>query len=215
MSPSPLHQRVPYRILTPRLEIRAFRPDDLLRSEEAICSSIAHLRQWFPWALEEPVSREKRTETIGGMIDRYQNGVEFPMGIFSSDGSRQLGGAGFVPRGRAECWEIGYWIRADEEGRGFVTETAQALSIVALGVVQLPRLEIRCETRNLRSKAIPERLGFHYEGTLRNAQRDVSGNLCDVEVRSLLLTEFAEWPHRDLPIQCFDREGQLIAFPVE
>lgn len=210
-----LRQRVPYRILTPRLEIRCYRPEDNACVTEAIASCIPHLQAWFPWALSEPSNAETRATIIAGQVERFEKGLDFTMGIFTRDGKRLLGGTGLHPRGRAECWEIGYWIRVDEEGRGFVTETAQALSIVALGLVQLPRLEIRCETRNLRSKAIPERLGFHYEGTLRSAQRDVFGNLCDVEVRSLLLTEFAEWPHRDLPIQCFDREGQLIAFPVE
>jgi RimJ/RimL family protein N-acetyltransferase len=209
-----LQARVPYRILTPRTELRCYRKSDLGRMTEAVTSSVRDLKNWFPWALAEPIKSFARAQHIASMIARYEAGEDFTMGIFSPDGSRQLGGTGLHPRGRASTWEIGYWIREDAQGQGLATEVANALTIVALGWVQLPRLEIRCEARNVRSRRIPERLDFRFEGTLRSFQRDVHGNLCDVEVRALLEKEFADWPHRDFPIQCFDRANRPILMPA-
>lgn len=205
--------RFPYRILTPRLELRCYQPEDAPLLTEAISASVPHLQAWFPWALPEPVSAEVRLAILAGMIERYEKLADFTMGIFNRDGTQLLGGTGLHPRGRAVCWEIGYWVRADAEGLGYVTEASIALTQVALGLVRLPRLEIRCETRNLRSRRIPERLGFTLEGVLRHAQRDVRGALCDIEVWTLLETEYASWAHQGQEIQCFDRSGAAMAWP--
>jgi RimJ/RimL family protein N-acetyltransferase len=146
-------------------------------------------------------------------MERYEKLEDFTMGIFSRDGAQLLGGTGLHPRGRKVCWEIGYWVRADAEGRGYVTEASIALTQVALGLAGLPRLEIRCDSRNLRSRRIPERLGFKLEGVLRHALRDVQGKLCDTEVWALLETEYAAWSHQGQEIQCFDRAGTAIPWP--
>lgn len=213
MEPVSPAARVPYRILTPRLELRCYRLEDAPLVTEAITHSLPHLRAWFPWAHPEPVSQAVRLETIAGQVERFETMKDFTMGMFSRDGDRLIGGTGLHPRGRAECWEIGYWVRANAEGKGYATEASIALTQVALGLLGLPRLEIRCDSRNARSSRIPARLGFTLEGVLRHAQRDVHGALCDIEVWSLLQTEYVTWPHQGQEIQCFDREGASIAWP--
>lgn len=205
---------VPYRILTPRMELRCYRPEDAPLCTEAISHSLPQLRAWFPWALAEPVSQDQRLDTIAGQIERYETMKDFTMGIFSRDGQRQLGGTGLHPRGRVLCWEIGYWVRSSDLGKGYATEASIALTQVALGLLGLPRLEIRCDSRNVKSSRIPARLGFTLEGVLRHAQRDVHGDLCDSEVWSLLQTEYASWSHRGMEIQCFDWEGAPLAWPA-
>lgn len=213
MEPDSPATRVPYRIRTPRLELRCYRSADAALCTEAITHSLPALRTWFPWALTEPVSLEVRLATITGQMDRFETLRDFTMGIFTRDGQRQLGGTGLHPRGRPECWEIGYWVRSSDLGKGYATEASIALTHVALGLLGLPRLEIRCDSRNERSSRIPARLGYKLEGVLRHAQRDVRGELCDIEVWALLQPEFADWPHRGMDVQCFDRDGAPIAWP--
>jgi ribosomal-protein-serine acetyltransferase len=66
-----------------------------------------------------------------------------------------------------ERCEIGYWIAAGGEGRGFV---AEAVGVVERELFRIGfhRLEIRCDPANLRSAAVPKRCGFELEGTLKD-----------------------------------------------
>jgi hypothetical protein len=63
--------------------------------------------------------------------------------------------------------EIGYWIRADSIKRGYATETAAALTRVAVETDGIRRVEIRCDVDNLPSAAIPRKLGFTLEAILK------------------------------------------------
>ena len=56
----------------------------------------------------------------------------------------------------------------------------------SLGAV---RVEIRMDARNLRSAAVPERLGFPYEGTLHQDERGVEGELRDTRIYARVSAE--------------------------
>ena len=73
---------------------------------------------------------------------------------------------GRVPLSEATCIELGYWLRADLTGRGLVTEASRALIAVAQSLRGLTHMEIRCDSRNEPSAAIPKRLGFALTSTL-------------------------------------------------
>jgi RimJ/RimL family protein N-acetyltransferase len=75
--------------------------------------------------------------------------------------------------------EIGYWIRNQGEGRGFVTEATALIAAFAFDSLHAQRVLIRCDARNLRSAAVPRRLGFVHEATLRNECRRSDGTLRD------------------------------------
>ena len=83
---------------------------------------------------------------------------------------------------------IGYWLGAGQQGRGTMTRAVQALVEHAVSVLELNRIEIRAAVGNARSRAIPQRLGFREEGTLRQAER-VGDAYLDIVVYSLLASE--------------------------
>lgn len=92
-----------------------------------------------------------------------------------------------MPRG-----EIGYWCTTDKVGNGYITETVVAMTEFAwtLGLV---RVELRCDARNLRSRAVAERAGYTLEGVLRNDCRTPQGALRTTHL-------FARIPHNvDIP----------------
>lgn len=62
----------------------------------------------------------------------------------------------------------------------------QELIKVGKEYYNLQRIDIRCATNNTKSRAIPERLGFTHEGTLRRAEK-VYDQWYDHEVYALLL----------------------------
>ena len=58
-----------------------------------------------------------------------------------------------------------------------------------MSVWELNRIEIRAAVGNARSRAIPERLGFREEGTLREAEL-VDGAALDIVVYSMLASQW-------------------------
>ena len=57
------------------------------------------------------------------------------------------------------------------------------------GSLHLNRLEIRTDVENAPSRAVAERLGFHYEGTLRQSYRVTDERYSDDAVYSLLRSD--------------------------
>jgi len=65
--------------------------------------------------------------------------------------------------------EMGYWLAPPARGKHLVTQAASALTTHALGSLNLHRVEIRCVVENFKSRAVAERLGYEFEGTLRES----------------------------------------------
>ncbi|MNW05058.1 hypothetical protein D3C71_2012490 [compost metagenome] len=55
-------------------------------------------------------------------------------------------------------------------------EAVQGICDFAFNQLNARRLEIRCDTKNSKSKAIPERLKFNLEGIIKNEDLSVDGS---------------------------------------
>ncbi|MBA2666804.1 MAG: GNAT family N-acetyltransferase [Trueperaceae bacterium] len=149
------------------------------------------LTPWFPWV--EGTS----TESIRGFIAEralgsFAAGTGFEAGIWL-DG--RLAGAVGVHNVdvRAAKGEIGYWIAREHEGLGVVSKAVRRVVRYQFEEVGFRKLEIRADAANGRSRAIPERLGFTIEGTLRKALWNGRESV-DQVVYGLLREEWAEAP---------------------
>jgi len=65
---------------------------------------------------------------------------------------------------------IGYWLAQNHEGRGIITDCTRAMVNYGFNTLKLNRIYIHCASENIRSRAIPERLGFIQEGVLQDAE---------------------------------------------
>ncbi|BBH20660.1 hypothetical protein Back11_20050 [Paenibacillus baekrokdamisoli] len=57
-----------------------------------------------------------------------------------------------------------------------MTEAVQGICNFAFNQLNARRLEIRCDTKNTKSKSIPERLKFNLEGISKNEDLSVDGS---------------------------------------
>jgi len=64
--------------------------------------------------------------------------------------------------------ELAYWLDEEAEGEGIITRSSRVLIAYCFDNLALERVAIRSHPDNLRSKQVPERLGFTFEGLLRN-----------------------------------------------
>ena len=100
--------------------------------------------------------------------------------------------------------EIGYWIRADLINRGLATEIAAALTKVAFSVNKVDRVEIHCDPANVRSAAIPRKLGFTQEALLRRRATGSDGSPIDTMIWTLFLDQVGNSPVADVRVKAFD-----------
>jgi len=128
----------------------------------------SRLRQWLPW-LDQTRSAADVQTFIRSALDQFASNLGFHAGIWVQG---ELAGA--VGLHRIEWADrltsIGYWVDAAQEGKGLITRSCRAVIDHAFKDLKLNRLEIRCATGNHRSRAVPERLAFHCEGVLRQAE---------------------------------------------
>lgn len=167
----------PFELATERLVLRS--PDVMHAAElnAAIGESITDLAPWMAWADHVP-PLEETTARCRSAASEFRIGHDFRVHVFALDDGRLVGGTG-VHRVRPEVpgCEIGYWVRTGEGGKGYVTEAVRALVDLLWKTTPVRRIEMRMHSENVRSRGVPERLGFELEGILRADSRHVDGSL--------------------------------------
>lgn len=198
-----------YRIETKRLVIRCYNPSDAKLLEQSVLESLEHLKPWMPWAHNEPVSLEARTKTVQSFRGKFDLGENYVYGIFNRDETRLLGGTGLHPRIGENQFEIGYWIHKDFINQGLVTESTAALTKVAFEICRVHRVEIHCDPANLASAAVPRKLGYTHEGTLRQKTPFLDG-WSDSMVWGMLESEYPNSPAARAVVKVFGANGELL-----
>ena len=147
----------------------------------------AHLEPWLPWV---PATRSAEDSLAFIRMTRQQIADNAGMSLAIVRDGAIAGTAGFHSVDWANrATTIGYWLSADEQGRGTMTEAVRALVDHAFGAWELERVEILAAVDNARSRAIPERLGFVDEGVKRRAEV-VGDRVLDLAVYAMLA---ADW----------------------
>lgn len=157
----------------------------------------AYLRQWLAW-VDGNHSVDDSQVFIRNVLQQFANNNGLQAGIWFR---------GAVARGAAEGvlagvighnyidWangktELGYWLGAAFQGRGLMTRACRALTDYSFHELHLNRVEILCAAGNRKSRAIPERLGFTQEGTLRQAEW-LYDHYVDLVVYGMLAAEWS------------------------
>ncbi|MBQ9180402.1 MAG: GNAT family N-acetyltransferase [Firmicutes bacterium] len=99
-----------------------------------------------------------------------------------------IGSIGFEPdprRPEIRAKELGYSLSEDYWGLGIMTEAAREVVRYAFEEEELQVLSIEAAPDNKRSLRVIEKLGFKFEGRLRDAYRTFDGKIRDTMVFSI------------------------------
>jgi ribosomal-protein-serine acetyltransferase len=169
------------------LELRPLRLRDARALYALVDADRDRLRRWLPWPDDNRSVLDSRAYILR-VRAQAQRGVAQSYGLWWHE--CLVGVAGFV-------WidavnrnaGIGYWLAGAAQGQGLMTAAVAALVRHGFRALKLNRIEIRAGVRNRRSRAVPRRLGFRHEGTLRQAER-LADRFVDHAVYGMLATEW-------------------------
>ncbi|QJC51972.1 GNAT family N-acetyltransferase [Paenibacillus albicereus] len=165
-----------------RLLIRAAGSGDGAAINEAVKESLERLRLWMPWAQQAPTLEQSELDARRAGI-AYRQREDMRLLLLDRESGRLIGSSGLhrIDWG-ARRFEIGYWVRTSEEGKGFVTEAVHAITGFAADRLDAHRIEIRCDSRNERSASVARRCGYTLEGVLRGDSLSPDGGRRDTMV---------------------------------
>lgn len=84
---------------------------------------------------------------------------------------------------------IGYYVGHEFAGRGLATASIRAVLRFVFERLEFNRVQLKCASNNVPSQRVAERLGFSWEGLLRQAEM-IDGEYVDHFVYGLLRPEF-------------------------
>ena len=154
--------------LTDRLQLRSLQLTDANELFALTDANRDYLRQWLPWLDGTKTSADTRN-FIRNAIEQFQDTGALVAAICHD--KQIIGVIGYNQIDWANAiGHIGYWLAESHQGQGIMISSCRCLVDYSFVNLALNRVVIRCATNNRRSRAIPEKLGFHHEGTAREAE---------------------------------------------
>jgi ribosomal-protein-alanine N-acetyltransferase len=144
--------------------LRDFRPSDL---DDYL--AIAGDDRVTAWMAFDSYDRAKAEQVLAGIVERsaQPDRPDYMQAVTRLTDDRVIGFARIAPSG---TWgaKLGYAIHADHWGHGYATDAARVLVRFAFGTLGKHRVTAAIGPENEASIAVVKRLGFSYEGHLRD-----------------------------------------------
>lgn len=176
-------------LLTERLRIRELSPDDWQAVHQY--GSEPEVVRYMPWG---PNTVEETQEFISRTIEQQKAEPRraYDMAITLRPSGKLIGGVGLRVHGeKADQGDIGYVLRRDLWGHGYVTEAARSMLGFGFKDLGLHRMWATCDTRNIGSYRVMKKIGMRREAHHR---RDVMlhGEWRDSYLYAILKGEFSD-----------------------
>lgn len=155
------------------IELWLFQPQDSVRLFQLIQENREHFCRWLPW-MAQITSPYQLVTIIPVWLKQFAENNGLHAGIIYY--GELVGGVGLHQIDWANRnTSIGYYLAKNAEGRGIMIRTVHALLNYIFFDLELNRVEIRCGEKNVKSRAIPEKLGFVMEGKIREGEKLLNG----------------------------------------
>jgi RimJ/RimL family protein N-acetyltransferase len=176
-----------------RVLVRPYRLEDAQPQFEAVMESRDHLLPWLPFAAQYATLDDSR-DFVRRCAAWWMTRERLIVSLWDVASGRFIGGSHLGPNWEVPSFEIGYWVRASAQGRGYITESTRLLADYAFSAYGARRVFLRCDARNTRSAAVPERLGFVCEARLRSEAIAYDGVLRDTLIYAATPEDWAARP---------------------
>jgi ribosomal-protein-alanine N-acetyltransferase len=158
------------RIVTERLVLRPPRTSDVPEVRRALRANSTHLRPWSvaPAPGEDPASLTSVSRAVLRQRREWKRGQSFVLFVsLREDEARVIGRVtlGGILRGAFQNAYLGYWIDAEQQGRGLMTEAVCATTTFAFGAAALHRVQAAVMPSNKASLRVLEKAGYRREGS--------------------------------------------------
>lgn len=130
--------------------------------------NLEQLKPWMVWATDD------------FSVDKAQKFIEFNLKQFDEKGSfttfvlleeKLVGGIGFHSLdSKNKNAQIAYWLAKEAQGKGIMTRCCRRLFNYLFDEFGLNRIQLNCNVENVKSRAVPERLGCKLEGIHRQIE---------------------------------------------
>lgn len=190
------HERDPLVLEGPTLTLRYATPDDTDRLFEL--ARDPRVTEWFSWGpYSDPAQPRAYIESLAGKRERGEL-LDFLV-VHREDGPIGVTGLSELAArdGRAT---VGTWFAAPWWGSGANRESKAMLAALAFRALGVNRLTAWANTRNTRSQAALEGVGFRREGLLRAWHRHGDA-VHDVFVFGMVRDEWRASPLSEVPVR--------------
>ena len=184
-----------------RTELRLIDRQHIDELFKLIDSNREYLRRWHPW-----VDNVRLADDAGKLISSWEQQNAKNRGLCAGiffDG-RFCGVVHHLNVDWSNRWTaLSYWLDEAHQGQGIMTACCRALIAHGFQAWKLNRITIECAAENTRSRAIPERLGFQFEGIVRGVEW-LHDHFADHAVYGLLRADCQFVPQVNSSDQCVD-----------
>lgn len=130
--------------------------------------SRAYLRNWLPW-LDHTRTVQDTEKFIKQSLRDFAEQKSVNTVIFYKGQVAGIAGFNEIDWANRIAY-IGYWLGERYQGQGIMTKVCKELTDYAIYDLKLNKVDIRAAEANMKSRSIPERLGFTQEGKIRHAE---------------------------------------------
>lgn len=158
-----------HRILTERLELRSFHPDDAPAWRQLLDANDAWLRPWIPFMHDEPLSLEDTSKRLADWRTDFEAGEQIRYAMIERASGTLVGLVCLLDRAGPGALEAGYLVAREHAGRGLASEATRALIREAFERHGVDRVVLVCDPRNAPSNRLARALGFTVESESADA----------------------------------------------
>ncbi|EJN99320.1 GNAT family N-acetyltransferase [Oenococcus oeni] len=145
------------------------------------------LSEWMPWT-KNVKSKKDEIEFINYAREKNAKYQLLELAIIAGNQPIGMIDLHSIDRDDRRA-EVGYWMFSKYQGKGIMTESLKRLLSIAFDELDLNKIIVMADSKNEKSRAIPQRLGFRQEGTLKE-EIFMNKQFRDLDVFAITTSEY-------------------------